>query len=681
MLLLLAALAWGQTTTVEVEAGRLAAVGEELAGARVERVEQHAEFDRMHLRLPDGEALIVELALYRGGNPACRRDDLAIFPRFDLAGSRPAAAAGPVGELCARLLASAAPIGIRDARTAAVDAEGRTRGDRAPLPVEAVGATGGGQLHVPIPGPPRLRPVQALLIGLLLLAPALPWRRGGLPARDGAAIFALAVLARALLSPVGPAIAPDAAYESIVTAWGIYDGNARYGDGLGGLHQPLQALTGYDPRAIFGLHALLSALCAPLLWRIGAALGLGRAPAAFAGLAGALLPVALRLAASEVAHNALAFFELLAVWAALEARGAGARPSRPVEGLLPALAAALAAGFAVQLRPEALPFALLPAGVLTLATRRRPAALPGLLLLIALVAWRAAPLWPLPEGGPLRGQSWLEVGFWIDLLRPHLGPLATRASTHQVVLDLRMTPVVLPVFALIGVARALRPATAARPVAPERGPAILLLSWWGLSFLPIATKSYPLVDAWRLQLPAQAPLLLLAALGLPRAARWRRLALASPLLLLPLHLRPVVERWAGMDEWAALQAALPTLPPGARVLYADHEKHAVPLAQVGALLVQRAGGRAWWLPMSAFAEAPEPGPDLYAWEGLSCRIPYLPGLRQDNDAAVNPCARLRERCTLTPILVRRVAARADLDIEIPPGAEVGLYRVDGCAGN
>lgn len=123
---------------------------------------------------------------------------------------------------------------------------------------------------------------------------------------------------------------------------------------------------------------------------------------------------------------------------------------------------------------------------------------------------------------------------------------------------------------------------------------------------------------------------------------------------------------------------LPTLPAGSRVLFADHEVHASAFAQVGALLQHRAGLEPWWLPMGPFIEAPDPGADLFAWEGLTCRIERLPGRRVDNDATVNACLRLRERCTLTPWQTRPVPSRSDADLRIPEGSEVGLYRVDGC---
>lgn len=655
MWLLLPTLALASTPVLEVEQGRLARVGETVGGARVERIEQHPEYDRMVLRLAEGEALTVELSLFRGGTPACEADGTAIFPRLDLSpGLPPAQAAAPVAALCDRLAASDVRLDLKDIRSG--QATGQANGEG---PTVQAGGSGEEEIHIPGTSTGRFRPLQALLLGMLLLLPLARLRPDGAPLRDGLGLLALAALARLLLSPLGIQIAPDAGYETLVMAWGMHEPHALYSDGFSALHAPLQQLSDYDPQLIFLTHGLLSALSAPLLWLVASHVLRERWSALFTGACLAMLPVALRLAGSELSHVPLAFFELLAVLAALSARGS-----------LPAgLLAALATGFVVHLRPEALPFAGLPAALLLLAARERRWTLVPLLLLLGLGVQRALTLPAIEAQGPIQMAAFLSPRFWVQVMWPRLGAQEEHSGAFQVFLDLGITPFFLPLLALAGLVQGFR----------HNRPALLLaLSWAGLTVGPVLPKAWPMLDAWRLQLPGQAPMILLAGLGLGLLPRGRRIMTLAPLMVLPLFLHPIRERWAGMEEWNLMHEALPALPPGARVLFADHEAHARAVAQVGALLQHRAGAEPWWLPMGPFAASPDPGPDLYAWEGLTCRIDRLPSRRVDNDLPVNSCLQLRERCTLTPWRTARVTSRTDADIRIPEGTEVGLYRIDGC---
>ena len=283
--------------------------------------------------------------------------------------------------------------------------------------------------------------------------------------------------------------------------------------------------------------------------------------------------------------------------------------------------------------------------------------------------------------GPLNLRAYLGLAFWRDALLPIVGPLDHRRGVFQVFLDLHMTPVVLPLLALWGLVRGLRQ-RGARPVLAG------CLLWWGLSVLPVLTKSWPLMDAWRLQLPGQSPLLLLAGLGLRELPRGRgRLGAVGPLLalaLLPLTALPLLgavrARWAGQVQWDFAPQALAQLPEGARVLYPDHEVHAGKGAQVAAMLARRAGvRRVRWLSMGHFGADPHPGPDLFAWEDLSCRIATLPSRHIANDVQVNTCLQLAARCQLSPFAVTTLPDLGDVDQElVDPPVQIGLYRVDGC---
>lgn len=670
LLPLLLALPLHAADVVRVDRGHLARVGEALGGAPVERIEQHPEFERLTVRLPGGALLPLEVTLARPEtSPACVHHGFAVYPRFELVGGQVLPEASPVtAALCARLEAQGGslPLGVVRLDVAGPEA----------APTDQAGTGQGVVIHIPGPGTRSLRPLHAVLaaLGLALLAAAGPLRRAlaGAPWRDGLGVAVAGLAARLLLSPRGLQIAPDAGYELLVQAWGINQPHPLYGDGYTALHAPLQRLLAWDPAALFGLHLGLSALAPPLLWAIGWLALRQRWGALTAGVGLALLPVALRLAASEMAHVPLATFELLALLAAV-ALAAGASQARISVAL--SLVAALAGGFALHLRPEALPFALLPLLLLlaTAARHRSWRPLPAVLLLLLLLAWRLSDLPAPQEQGPVQVRAFLSGRLWRAVLLPPMSPLAARVSPFQVFLDPRTTPVVLPLLALVGATLGAR----------RHGRVVLAcLLWWGLSLLPILPKAWPLVDAWRLQLAGQAPLLLLAGVGVATLPRARPLAPALVVLSALPHLGFVRQQWAGMAEWAFLPRAVATLPPGATVLFPDHEVHAVNLAQAGALLQRRAGHpRPWWVPMGPFAATPAPGPDLFAWVGLTCRIEALPGRHVANDLAVNPCLQLARACVLTPFALTTLPEATDLDLAlVDPPVQVGLYRVDGCGG-
>ncbi|NOY24702.1 MAG: hypothetical protein GXP62_02420 [Oligoflexia bacterium] len=672
-LLLTLALSAQAAEPVDVEVGRLASLGEMLGDAPVTRIQQHPEFERITVRLPSGVALPLEVTVvHPHSSPACVAHKLAVYPRLELVQGQHQAESQPAtNALCARLEERGAdlPIGV-------VRVDPTQSSTPQPPPVERAGGDDRIAVLLPGPGTRPWRPLQAVLLalGLCVLA-AIPRARRMLaeaPWWDGLGIAVFGLLARLLLSPRGLQIAPDAGYERVVQAWGINGSHPLYGDGYTALHAPIQWLSGYDPAALFATHLVLSALAPPLLWALSWLCLRERMGALTAGLGLALLPIALRLAGSEVAHVPLASFELLGLLAAV------AFLLRPA-GLLAAVAS-LATGFAVHLRPEALPFCALPVGLLLAGSwraigqqQRRTAGLglAAVLLVLGLVGWRLSDLALPMANGPIQARSFLTRRLWLSLVLPHWTPLEQRAGPFQTFLDLRTTPAILPLLAGLGVwlGRSRR-----------RWPLLLALSWWALTLLPILPKAYPLMDAWRLQLPGQAPLLLLAGIGVACLPRWRVLAPIAVALSAPAHVVFIREIWAGMAAWAFLPGALARLPPSATVLFADHEVHAAKFAQVGALLDRQGGDPTPnWQPMSTFLADPGPTSDVFAWVGLTCRIATLPSRHLDNDRSINPCLQLDERCTLTPWAVTTLPELTDLDLDwLTTPVVVGLYRVDGC---
>lgn len=671
-LLLAWCLAASAAEVVDVTEGRLARVGEVLGDATVSRIEQHPQFERITVTLPDsGIALPLEVTFaHPDTSPACVFEGRAVYPRFELTGGQVLPEASPATDaLCARLEERGGGLTLLER----VQSEGPGGGARS-QPTAAAG--GGKDVELRIPGADLRpwRPLQALYGALaLMVLLALPAMRRSLadaPWRDGLVVAALGAVLRLSLSPRGLQIAPDAGYERLVEAWGINEPHPLYGDGYAALHAPLQWLTGWDPAALFDLHLALSALAPPLLWALAWLLLRERWGALLAGVGLATLPVALRLAGSEVAHVPLATLETLAVTAGV------AFALRPAAAL--AAVSALAMGAAVHLRPEALPAALLPAGLLLGGAWRhreaRSTMVAGVVaasVLVVLVALRVASVPALAGDGPVRPAAFLSRSLWAAVVVPPLSPLDHRESTFQVFLDPRTTSPLLPLLALAGLVLAR---------GRQRWVAALAVSWWGLALLPILPKAWPVLDAWRLQLAGQVPLLLLAGLGCSQLPRLRPVAVGLVAASLVFHVGMVRERWAGMDEWAWLGEALGRLPESATVLYADHEVHGAKTAQVGALLNRRAGdAEPWWTPMGEFVADPQPGSDLYAWFGLTCRIRTLPGRRVENDASVNPCLQLAQACRLTPFAVTEVGLRTDVDLAfLQTPVEVGLYRVDGC---
>lgn len=625
------------------QAPSLAVEGEALGAAVVERVELHPEFQRFWLRYPEGGILPAEVTFARPGHEGlCTAGGATLFPREELLeGPRPADVTGPMGVLCERL-----PARIPTFERPAIQAPRRASGG-APPPSADYGTLAD---RTAPPVPRAFDAVGLALAAATLAALAGPARAGWRALAGGerlavAGVALLGLLVRLVASPRTIFNGEGAAYEKITQAWAL-DASNPYGEGFGTLYGwPLYAL-GRAPEALFGLNLAVSALVPPLVWvaarRLAALPGWVRAApvaaATGAGVAAALWPIAVRLAATEAMHVPVTTLVAASLAAGL---GQVGRASAPLAALT-----ALAAGVAAHVRPEAAPFAAVAAGLL-LAGRGTGARV-ALAALVALIAWRAA---LLPRGQEVLDlRAYADPVWWAVTLRPSLEAPGSR--TGAVAFLVGWAPPVLWAAAAVGLA-ALR----------ARG-AALLLGLWATLELPVLPKAFPLADLLRLQLPAHVGWMLLVGLGVGRLAAWRpgagAVALAAvaggSALGLGRHPVPV---WVHQQEYAVLARVARTLPADAVVVFPDTWSRAARFARV-----MRVVSGARWIG----ASAAEPPPS-HAWLGVGCAT-------AEGRAG---CDALRERCTLVPLAVERLAPVADVDLPLPPeGVEVGLYRVGTC---
>ncbi len=523
-----------------------------------------------------------------------------------------------------------------------------------------------------LPTTPHALHVLVLAVALAAVwALAGPGRRavvglGASARRELVAIALVGLLSRLVLSRRGLLIGPDAGFERVVLAWGQQLDHPVYGGGFAALFGLLQPLTGWHPDTLFRANLGLSAAAVPLLWAIARGVAPDRPLVArLAGVGLATLPVALKLAGSEVMQVSVATLELAAVAAVVGAqRVETPRPS--AAGL--AVAAALFGGLAVHVRPEAalFPLALGALGLLAAPGRRAVAA--GAAVGAALLA---APHFidGAPGAGVVRFSQLLHPGFWLDALWPRLW--WSDPGMGAVVVDARVTPLLVPVLAVCGVA-----------LGPRR-PAAVGVVWWLATTAAVLPKAFPDVDALRLQLAGLAPALVLMGLGaaalLDRYAdRPRVAALARPWALpalLALLVAPripwVLQRWATSWEWSLMRGL--DVAPGEIVRFADHTSHGEAVGRVGAWL---APGTRWL----GLGEGGDPSGQL-AWVGVACRARDREGSRALVDHRPGRCRELLDRCTLTAVHVAQVPPRTDVDISLGDApVELGLYRVSDCAG-
>lgn len=539
--------------------GALAASGEALGDTIVVGVELHAEYERYALRLRDGRVVLAEMTTGAGG--LCDAGGLTIFPRADLSGVNDTTG---MSVLCDRLAVRRPTL------------RGRRGGEQ--VPAEA--SEGGSPGLVEVLSPMRWTPIHLALA--LLVALALPLLRLD---RMLLGVTAASLALRLWAAPWGIANGALAGYEKLVLARGtVFD--PPYGQGWGAI----MSLAPGWPDSVFLVNLGLAVLAAPLLTAIvrrevGAHAGLA------AGLLFAFLPTHIGVSASETMHVPTLTLALISVLAA----GAFARGGGVGVGLI----GAIAAGIAVHVRPDALPFLLVPVAWAsfpargttrgTVLARSVRLGVPALAL-AWLVGLRMQSLGGSPGG--LIGIPGL------DVLLPRVGePLAARS--FQLFLHAGFTPPVLWGLALVGMGALIR---GRRP-----GLLALLLLWIVVTTMPFMTKVYPLVDAVRLQLGGQAPWVALAGIGvvaLPGSflARW---ALPAALLtFLPyLPVRP----WVQTQEWQFLRQNVPDIPADVRVQYDGRAQRAGAFAAV----MQHIGPARW------SDEAPTEGGLRYV--GLDCR--------------------------------------------------------------
>ena len=614
-------------------AAPLATVGETLGGVEVTAVEAHPEYHAITVALDDGRPLRIELVA--SGEGVCSRDGLQIFPRWELLGEQspeledehhPA-----VGALCARLDAAELP-------ALAPPGGSGGGGERGPTPDACTGAEGG---TLPPPAMPGGGWGWAVLtaVGLGAARELVGTERGGRRWMGALAGLHLVLVA---LGGCGLANGALAGFEKLRLAWGIAD-NELYGVGLTALHHPIVSLLGRSVEAVFSTHAALAALGVALLFGLVDSLA-GRRAAVLAGLAWALLPLNVRLACSEVGQVPVTTLQILALCGfarfVREERGSGV------------LTAALASACVVHLRPEAATFlAVVPAWVVLLGVPRwRPVVVGALLaapLALSRVLELAARASQLEDvtGDSGRAQALLEA------LVPSLavdGRFPFVFSTFEWTPALLMLGLVVAPMGLLGKRPSVVPALAV---------------WAAVVWAPVMTKTTPLMDMLRFQLPVGAALCAVAGVGLAMLARGpMAIPLTGLLLVGGLWRAPVAhERFLHQAEARWLLSEL-ELPDDAGTIFFDP----TPIRARAFGLVMSVASDATWRPLCS-----EPSDEVVFYEGLSC----LAELNPPTPASRPVCAELREACTMVPLSSRSFEELPDVDLDLRPPNSLRLSRL------
>ena len=650
--------------------GQLVVVGEGVGPAVVTRVEVHPEFERLHLEAP-GQVLppveLVQRRLDREG--ICVHHGLTLFPRWELVGPVPE---DPWHE------GERAPATVEEQVHAALCAQLAARGEGIDL-----GRVVGAQAATPKPAPLRLldlpdvtppagflQPVVWLAAALslgLALAGARRLDRAGW--RDLALVAGLAAALRLGLARETVFNGALAGYEKLVFAFGQAQAPEIYGQGWRALLAPVVDLLGARPSTVLESHRLLAILSPVALWVALRPVSAGAAR--LGGLMLAALPLAVLLSATEEMLVPAVFLALLAAAGAAQA-GSGAR------GLAAGALAGVAGGLLAHLRPEGLlvlpAIALIPWALRGRAALREGGTWAALLLGGGLVLLRLAELPALREGGPLRPQRLGEPAFLLRALVPtwqeHSNPM------HLFMQAAWTSPVLW-----VGVAAALAGAwRAPRP----------LLPWlaWVLGTGVLLTKSWPLADAWRLQLLAMPGWVALAALGLaPRLRRPWLQELVVGLVALPLAWQRL--DFARHQEWRWLARVVPTLPADAVLRVEELGGAAFPdrARLMGVVLVSMRPGLRLVAPTassSASSSASPPQDGQLVLRGVAC-FERPVGPLDPAVAAAEGCMAAQRLCRLAPLHEVDVDPRSDLDGLIDPRwlqpdgrLRLGLYRLEGC---
>lgn len=572
-----------------VDAGALGHVGEQVGGGEIARIEQHPEYERYWLRGADGRELAVEVVLSDGVNAGlCEASGVTLFPRPELSEGDPADV--DAAAFCERLSRNPPKLGrVAIAPTPAVS----------PV-VEAVERTAS-RLWT------RLVVMAVATLGLVAVALTAFRARRSLTWGFGVPVviaMALATRPGALFNGAG------AGYEKLIGAWGL-EHRGPYGEGFAVVMAPAVELWGTTLDAVFWTNAALGVLTVAGVWALARGESTPRVATA-AALIYALLPVALRLQASEAMHVSVTACVVGALALAARFR----RTGEQVAGF----GAAALAGVAINTRPEAMPLVVV---VMVWGWRRSGWA--PLLLLIAAVVGR---LVGFPsDQGVLHWREFVDPGVLVKALLPRIGA-ATKSSAFQVFWHAALTPVALWPLVVLG-ARGL-----------DRDLRNRLLVWVVLLGGPVVIKVWPLADAIRLQLPVQAAWVFVAAIGATRAPRW-----ALPVVL-GLMFPWIVQtpRWPQAQELDFLREVVPKLGPET-VRYDTTPPRAEKFKDVMELL-----GPARW----TGGEAP------LRYVGLTCYLgPTPPG-----------CER-----TECPVFETVLHPPSDLDVQLPDeGVPIGFYR-------
>lgn len=659
-------------------AGTFAEPGEALADAVVQDVVEHAEFERITLRLADGRELVTEItAALPQASGACEHHGLIVQPRWDLLGESVEVEdqPPPVQALCARL----ATRGASRILVAPGQAE-REVSTRATRPLVPVGQPQPARTPRPFP----LRGLHGVLLalGLALVVSVLGPLRRPLRALDRTAwgdlalVSGLGLWARIFVAPQG--LSNWDGHDRLTLAWGIAEhSDPLYGDGYASLMTLAWPLGPLAPHTVFQVNTALAVLAVPLAWalaRLAVSPDRGRIAGLAAATALALWPVHLRLSATETMHVSLLTLELLSLTAGLASVRFG--------GWSTALVAGLTAGFVAHLRPEAALFPLVLAGLALVAGRDRAtleriAAMVGLAVLIALPRWLdVANL--SDRATPAQFSRLTDPMSWRLLFGLSWAPLDDGVPLPWLPLHLRLTSPLWLLLMLTGLVSA-----------PRRTLAWTGL-WAALVLVPIFGKAWPSTDAMRLQLPGLGPCLVWIALGASGHARpllvrlvgtrTRALVLAMGLVSLA-HLPDTARRWVPARDHAFAAEALASVPARSLVLIPDHTlRHTDMIAAHAQLLGGRGAAQdGAALGLSSFLAAPPAwkGP-VYFLETHLCSVQF-PEL---SPAARFPaqCERLAETCTLTLERELDVVARGDGYISWPTDTvSLRLHKVTDCS--
>jgi len=645
----------------------LAVPGEVIGGAKVVDTTHHSEYHRVVVELPEGHNLVIELAATKEPSGACTHEGLSLQPRWELLESQgveaPEREDQPevVTALCTRLAAQS--------------------GDYALAPPGKGGMEStteqGASLHSHGDRPKGKFPstwivaLLGIILAALLGATALEHKAmrailGRRQLLELASVTVAGLVARATLGLWTVAWGPFFGFSRLLMMEGNTEPHPLYGAGFGDLSALAVFVFGTSPSDLFTAHLLVGSLLPPLVWWIARNLSPNSPHGPLlAGLLAALLPAHVWLSTTEVMHIDLVTLQALSIATATAL--VVQAPRSQLTALCLGSASVLSMGITLHIRPESMPFAVIPGlWVMARATSRHRLVL-GLGAAGTLAFLMARVLLHLVSvQGKLAPDynALLTTGPWTALLVPSLTPLTELTYIHTA-LHARLSTPLLPALALAGL------------VLLPRRVAIWLGVWWVAMMVPVLPKSWPLADALRLQLPAMLPLTLLAGLGgdrlLDRLPKRLHGHLLGPAIVV---LGTLPFTWLARPTWAAHAEArhlfdtIDELESTATVLVDDSGPHIAAFAEWGA----NARPGTQWRYMSLGLRPPVPTSPLLAWIGTSC---HAVPTRKEPVAA---CRFVLDLCTITPVNTIMVPGESDVHTAIlKDNIEVGWYRVDHCA--